>query len=396
MPAVENRTSQQSIDSAVPIGRPKASWPLIIVAWLATLAALYYARDLAIPIVFAVLLTLLLRPLFRRLQRLRVPDVVASLLVVLGVAVLYLAGVLTIAQQGQTWLAKAPDMVKRVQAMLPQEQGPLSHLTQTTDAVRQLAQPEGDSAETPVPVEVRSSEPTATVLGTSGQFLAASLMILVLTFFLLAYSDLLVKQAIESRATFADKKAVVTSLHQVEHGISTYLATVTVINIGLGIVTAFVVWMLKIPNPILWGLMAAVLNYVPHVGALVCQVILFFVGAVTHESLWHGAGAAAAFFVLTTVESYFITPIVLSKSLQLSPLAVILSVLCGGWLWGIAGGLMAAPLLTVVKIVCDQFESLKPMSILLAGDVNAATSLRVPARDDTPLLLTQSPRAGAT
>jgi predicted PurR-regulated permease PerM len=216
----------------------------------------------------------------------------------------------------------------------------------------------------------------------------------VVTFFLLAYSDTLLKQAVESRTSFADKKAVVTSLHNVENGISTYLATVTVINIGLGVVTALVVWLLKIPNPILWGLMAMVLNYVPHIGALTCEVILFFVGAVAHESLWHGAGAAASFFFLTTVESYFITPIVLSKSLQLSPLAVILSVLFWGWLWGIPGGLMAAPLLTVVKIVCDQFESLRPMSLLLSG----APSDAAPARPDAaekPLLLPQAPRAGA-
>lgn len=396
MPAAGTKhdSGQQTVESALPAGRPQASWPLVVVAWIAALAALYYARDLAIPLVFAVLLALLLRPLFRRLQRLRVPDVAASLLLVLGVAAIFVTGMVTVAQQGQTWLAKAPDMIKNVQAMLPQEQGPLSHLTQTTEAVRDLAEPETTAEEAPVPVVMRSSEATITVLGTSGHFLAALLIVFVVTFFVLAYSDTLLKQAVESRNSFADKKAVVTSLNNVENGISTYLATVTVINIGLGIVTALVVWMLRIPNPILWGLMAMVLNYVPHVGALACEVILFFVGAVAHESLWHGAGAAASFFVLTTVESYFITPIALSKSLQLSPLAVILSVLFWGWLWGIAGGLMAAPLLTVVKIVCDQFASLKPMSLLLSGEVSDAAAAR-PEPTDKTLPLPQAPRAGA-
>jgi predicted PurR-regulated permease PerM len=386
---------QRTVDSALPTGRPKASWPLIVLASIVTVAALYYSRDLAIPLVFALLLTLLLRPLFRRLQRLRVPDVVASLLVVLAVAALYVAGTLTVAQQGQQWLAKAPEMIKSVQAMLPKEQGPLSHFTQTTEAVRELATTDSTQEEAPVPVVMRSSDATITVLGTSGHYLAASLIVLVLTFFMLAYSDTLLKQAVESRANFADKKAVVSSLHNVETGISTYLATVTVINIGLGIVTALVVWMLGIPNPLLWGLVAMVLNYVPHVGALVCEVILFFVGAVAHESLWHGAGAAGAFFVLTTVESYFITPIALSKSLQLSPLAVILSVLFWGWLWGIAGGLLAAPLLTVVKVVCDQFEFLKPVSMLLAGAVNEASTAPQEHAADKSLLLGRSPRSGA-
>jgi predicted PurR-regulated permease PerM len=164
MPAAATKKldgGQQTVDSALSAGRPKASWPLVVVAWIAVLAALYYARDLALPIAFAVLLALLLRPLFRRLQRLHLPDVVASLLLVLGVAVLFVTGMVTVAQQGQTWLAKAPDMVKNVQAMLPQE-GPLSHLTQTAAAVRALAEPEAATEDAPVPVVMRSSEATIT------------------------------------------------------------------------------------------------------------------------------------------------------------------------------------------------------------------------------------------
>jgi predicted PurR-regulated permease PerM len=146
---------------------------------------------------------------------------------------------------------------------------------------------------------------------------------------------------------------------------SRYLATITVINIGLGIVTAFTMWLLDLPNFILWGVMATVLNYVPHVGAFITLVVLFFVGSLAHESLWYGALAAGAFALITTAESYFITPMMLSRSLELSPLAVILSILVFGWLWGIGGGLLAAPLLAVIKIVCDQFETLQPYSAIL-------------------------------
>jgi predicted PurR-regulated permease PerM len=111
--------------------------------------------------------------------------------------------------------------------------------------------------------------------------------------------------------------------------------------------------------------MATTLNYVPHFGAFICMIVLFFVGAVTHESLSYGGLAAGCFAVITFIESYFVTPMTLSKSLQLSPLAVILSILFCGWLWGIAGGLMAAPLLAVAKIICDQFESTKAFGVFL-------------------------------
>jgi predicted PurR-regulated permease PerM len=130
-------------------------------------------------------------------------------------------------------------------------------------------------------------------------------------------------------------------------------------------------WLLKIPNPLLWGVLVAMLNFVPHVGAFLCMVVLFFVGTVTHQSMVHGLLTAGVFVLLTSAESYFITPFVLSKSLQLSPLAVILAILFWGWLWGIAGGLMAAPLLTVIKIICDQFEVTRPYSSLLAGEVQS-------------------------
>jgi predicted PurR-regulated permease PerM len=124
-------------------------------------------------------------------------------------------------------------------------------------------------------------------------------------------------------------------------------------------------WALQIPNPILWGVMATTLNYVPHVGAFLCMIVLFFVGAVTHESLSYGGVVAGCFAGITCIESYFITPMTLSKSLQLSPLAVILSILFWGWLWGIPGGLLAAPLLAVAKIICDQFEVTQPLGVIL-------------------------------
>jgi predicted PurR-regulated permease PerM len=146
------------------------------------------------------------------------------------------------------------------------------------------------------------------------------------------------------------------------------LLTVTVINLCLGVATALVLWLLHVPNPVLWGVLAGTSNYVPHVGAFLCMSVLFVVGAVTHESIAYGAIVAGSFATLTSLETYFVTPLVLSKSLQLSPLATILAILACGWLWGISGGLMAAPLLAVLKITCDQFESLRSLRAFLSGD----------------------------
>jgi predicted PurR-regulated permease PerM len=361
---------------------------LIVLAWLAAVVALYVARDVIIPVVLAVLLALLLRPLFRWLQRWQLPDVLASFLIVFAVATLFVGAMLTVANQGQSWLAEAPNLVKRVGQMVPQGSGPIGNWAKATEAVRDLTQT--DPANAPLPVEVHSNEPAFSVLGASGHFVGSAMIVFVLAFFLLSFSDTLLKQAVESRPSFAEKRNVVSLLHNVENGVSRYLATITLINAGMGVVTAITLWLLQVPNPLLWGVMAATLNYVPHVGALVCMGVLFLVGAAAHQSLWYGAGAAAAFALITSAESYFVTPLVLSKSLQLSPLAVILSVLFWGWLWGIAGGLMAAPLLAIAKICCDQFEALRPLGQVLSGE-----TVSEPASGRSPDMVPQPSSAAA-
>jgi predicted PurR-regulated permease PerM len=352
--------------------RPKSSLALLALAWIAIVGVLYLGRDVLVPVALALLLTLLLRPVFSRLQKWGLPDVLSAFTAIAAVALLFAAGVFTLAGQGQRWLAEAPQVVERVRVLLPQK-GPLGDLARTTSAFREITKTE--TTDEPLPVVMESSEAALSIVGAGGHFIGAAAIVFVLAFFLLAFSDTLLKQAVESRPSFAEKRTVVELVRCVESGISRYLATITLINCGLGAAIGLVVWLMGIPNPILWGVMAAVLNFVPHIGAMLCMAVLFLVGAVTHQSLWYGAATAAAFCLITSIESYFITPMVLSKSLQISPLLVILFILFWGWLWGVAGGLMAAPLLTVVKIICDQFPTLRTWSVLLGGEPRAGSAV---------------------
>jgi predicted PurR-regulated permease PerM len=217
-------------------------------------------------------------------------------------------------------------------------------------------------------------------LGVSTHFFASAMVVFVLCYFLLAMSDQILKQLVEAMPSFFEKRNVVQLVQNVEQGMSRYLATITIVNIGLGIVTWLTMWAMGLPNPILWGVMATTLNYVPHVGAFITLCVLFFVGSLSHQSIWYGLAAAGIFALITTAESYFITPLMLSRHLELSPLAVIIAVVFWAWLWGIGGGLLAAPMLAVCKIVCDQFETLRIFGAMLgdgkapprAENVNAA------------------------
>jgi predicted PurR-regulated permease PerM len=357
----------ETVESAVANGeRPVSGWPLIMLAWIAVVGALYVARDLIIPVILALFLALLLMPLLRRLRRFHIPDVVSSFVMVTLIAGLFTAGLVRLAGQGRELLAKTPEMLDGVQAMLPKRSGPIGDFAKAMAAVRNLTQPA--EATTPMPVVVHSTEATTyTVLGTSGHVVGAALIVFVLAFFILSFSDTLLKQAVESRTSFSQKRNVVQLLHNIENGISRYLGTITLINAGLGVASGVLLWVLGVPNPALWAVVVGTLNFVPHIGAFACMVVLFLVGSVAHQSLSYGLGIAAAFAVVSTAESYLVTPLILSRSLQLSPLAVILSVLFWGWLWGITGGLMAAPLLAVLKIICDQSESLRPWGIILSG-----------------------------
>jgi predicted PurR-regulated permease PerM len=356
-------TDREAAAEAAPV---KPSWPLVVLAVLAIVGAMYLARDVLVPIAFALLLALFLSPLLRRMRKGGLPDLASAFILVGFVTSLFLGGVLLLAGQAQFWLAEAPSTIQKVGRMLPSKIGPLNDIAKTTNAVQDMTT--AGSADKPIKVEVQSWEVALAVVGGSSHFIGTALITFVLAFFLLAFNDTLLRQAASSRSSFNQRRNVIELIYNIESGISRYLRTVTIINIGLGIVTGVVLSLLGIPNPILWAVMVAVLNYVPHVGAFLCMVVLFFVGAVTHGSISSGLLCASVFVVLTSVESYFVTPLTLSRSLQLSPLAVILSVLFWGWLWGIPGGLMAAPLLAIAKITCDQFESLHGWSAVLAGE----------------------------
>lgn len=368
--AVESAASERAratTEEVEAIARPRPSWAVIVLAVLALLTAAQIAQDVLIPVAIAVLLALLLRPLMRRMHGLRVPRLFSALVLITLAALLFVGGIYFLAGQAQYWLAQAPQTIRRVGDLLPKQSGPFDDFRDTTRAVEELTQ--SDQAARPLTVKVVSDEAAYAFLGVSGHFIASAVIVFVLAYFLLAFSDTLLRQAMSSQPKFHDKRSIVELVLNIENGVSRYLLTITTINIGLGVATALAMWALGMPNPILWGVMATTLNYVPHVGAFICMVVLFFVGAVTRESLVYGGVVAGVFVTLTSVESYFITPLTLSRSLQLSPLAVILAILLCGWLWGIAGGLIAAPLLAILKVVCDQFPSLRPWAALLAGEV---------------------------
>jgi predicted PurR-regulated permease PerM len=153
-----------------------------------------------------------------------------------------------------------------------------------------------------------------------------------------------------------------------------YLFTITCINVGLGSAAALLMHVLGMPNPLLWGVMVALLQYVPYVGPAISGTILTIVAFITYDDLNSILLVPAVFFALVTVEGQFITPYLTGRSLTLNPVMVFLSMLLWGWIWGAVGALMAVPLLMTLKIVCDHIESLHAIGEFVSGKPLATES----------------------
>jgi predicted PurR-regulated permease PerM len=241
---------------------------------------------------------------------------------------------------------------------------PIKKFQQATDQIEKATQLSDEEKPQQVTAVDRPSISQLVLSSTSG-LLAGLGIVVVLLYFLLAAGDSFRRKMVSVIPRLHDKKLAVEIMHSVERDISYYLLTVTIINIGLGVVVTLVLMLLGVPNPILWGAMVAILNYAPYIGPAASTIVLTIVGLLSFDSVLEALMVPGSFLLITTVEGQFITPMILGQRLLLSPVAIFLSMILWGWLWGVAGALLAVPLLASLKIVCDNLEPLQPLAEFL-------------------------------
>jgi predicted PurR-regulated permease PerM len=159
------------------------------------------------------------------------------------------------------------------------------------------------------------------------------------------------KQTIVSRGSFEGALTTARVIQQVVDATSTYLGTITVINVTLGGLTALILWQLGMDSPLMWGGIVAVLNYIPYLGPIASGLLLFFGGLMTFPDAWSALLPPAVFLSLHLVEANLITPMIVGKRLTISPLAILISLSFWSWVWGTTGALLAVPLLIIVKTI---------------------------------------------
>ncbi|WP_255595492.1 AI-2E family transporter [Lysobacter sp. BMK333-48F3] len=338
---------------------------LRILAALAVGFTLWAAQELILPILLAAFFALVGNPILRLLQRLYLPRFVGAVLVLAGG--LAVSGVLALqlVEPAGEWVRQVPREMKQLAPKLRQMTKPMQEANRAAQNIARAAG--GESTSKPVQVvKTELNDPYRSLTATP-KYLAQVLAVILLTFFFMVYGESLQRNAIALLPGPQQKKLTIDILHSIEREISRYVLTISLINTGLGLALAGALYALGVPlqESLLWGTMAAILNFAPFVGPLIGIIIMLLMGFVAFDELWPSLLPAGVYLLLHTIESQAVTPIVLGRRMRLSPLVLILALMLFGWLWGIVGLLLAVPLLVCVKLVLARIDGLEGWSRLL-------------------------------
>jgi len=330
---------------------------------LAVFYTIYFLRAVLLPIVLAWLLSYLLRPIIRTLSRIKIPPMLGAALILLTLLSLVTLGVSALATPAAGWLAKAPSGLEQLQHKLMPMKRSIAQVAKAGGEIEKLATPDSSSK---AAVEVQRHPITEALYVRTPEFVSSTILLVILLFFLLAYDGVFIGKLIKLLPNFSDKKRAVSIAQDIESQVSRYLFTVTIINCCLGIAVGTTVGLLGLPNPVMWGVMVAILNFVPYLGALT-GIICMTIGAIlSFDSLGYALIFPAVYLLFGTLEGNFITPWVMGRSLTLNPVLILLSLVFWGWMWGIAGVILAVPILAAFKIFCAHIKPMEPLAEFLS------------------------------
>jgi predicted PurR-regulated permease PerM len=330
---------------------------------LALFYTIYFMRSVLLPIVLALLLSYLLRPIVRALARAKIPTLLGAAVILIALIISIGSGMSALAAPVAGWLEKAPSGLQQLQHKFMPMKKSMTQVAVASGEIEKLATPDSPAK---TAVEVKRHPITEILYVRTPEFIASALLLLILLYFLLAYDGVFITKLLKLMPRLSDKKRAVSIAHDIESHISRYLLTVTMINACLGLAIGTTVGLLGLRNPVMWGVMVAVLNFVPYLGALT-GIICMTVGAtLSFDSLSYALIFPAVYLLFSTLEGNFVTPWVMGRSLTLNPVIILLSLTFWGWMWGIAGVILAVPILAAFKIFCAHIKPMEPLAEFLS------------------------------
>ena len=299
------------------------------------------------------------------LERIHIPRPIGAILSVLLVSCWRSAARSAYCSPGPAaaWAGKLPDAI-------PKLRDSLSFLQEPIDAVqRMMKQIPGFTGDFGAPQgpAVKPSSLVSAVLSGSASVTSGLFTTLLILFYMLVSGETFLRRMVEILPRFKDKRQAVELSQHIERDVSAYLLTVACINAVVGLATGCVMWVCGVANPVLWGAVAFVLNFVPILGAMVGIVIFLMASVVSLGVSWWALLPVGLYFGIHIIEGEFATPMLLARRFTINPVALILALIFWYWMWGVAGAILAVPLLAITKIICDDIRPLRAFGHLLEG-----------------------------
>lgn len=342
---------------------PQRRYPPAIAMKLLVLLALaytfYFCRSLILPLLLAGLFALFAGPLVRGLVKCKIPKMLAAALVILLLLLLAGAGISLLYEPAAQWLERLPLLGSRLAEQV-------EDVTDSIDELKDSVAP-GTSAKESIKTAVGSG--IVPLLSVMAQITAAMLLqlaaIIMFTYFFLVFGDPLLRNMVRALPSINAKKNLLSTFHGVQDDISRYVLVVSCINIALGLATAMAFFLLNVPDPLLWGALATMLNFAPYIGPLVLSLLLTGVGYIEYQQPGQVLLLPGMFLLLNTIESQLITPLALGRRFNMNPLVLVIWMFIWGWIWGVVGVLIAIPLLVCLKIIASHLPQPPDWLVLL-------------------------------
>lgn len=344
--------------------RSRSHWAVIGLFLIAAGGVLLLARTFLMPLILAFLLSLTFSPVRRFFKRTGLPDAISAGIIVLSLVSLCAVAAGGLAGPVQSYIDNGPSIMRDVEIKLRGISDLVAKVSDATEKVDELTDTDAEGPK--VAVDTGPGLFTQAVMSVP-YVMAQAVLTLVMLFFLIASGDMFYEKLVAVSPTFKDKRRAIRIVYDIERKISRYFLTITVINAGLGTAVGLALWALGMPNPVLFGVLAFALNFIPFIGALAGVALTFAIGIVSFDTVGAAGLAAATYFVLTSIEGQLVTPYAVGRSLNLNPVAVFVAVAFWGWAWSVVGMFVAVPVLIIVRAMSERVDSLHGLGVFLSG-----------------------------
>lgn len=349
--AANERRYLLAIDDPKPIAHVSTVWrtasraATIGIFLFLFVMALDLARGFLLPVISAFVIGLMLGPLSARAKAYGIPSLITAIALWLLVIGVFYGVILLLAAPALDWIGKAPEIGSNLKEKLQVLDRPLAALQDLRNAIL----PQGDNARFGFDI-ANFVQPVFTIITPAiGQIF---IFFGTLFFFLLGRARLR-RVLVVLFDDHGSRLRMLKIINDIERNLTNYLSVVTIINFVVGLAAGLIAYFVGLPNAIAWGVLAFILNFIPYVGALIMEAVLFAVGLVTFPSLTQALIAPLLYFGFTTLEGHFVTPSIMGRRLTLNPLTVFLSLIFWTWLWGPVGAFLAVPLLIVTLVASN-------------------------------------------